>query len=129
MSYETPKGKDYGVNLCSGCFEKQRIIDRQFEEIERLKKKLNANQRRLTEGFFGSSTPSLQVPVKASSLVENQAKKGGARFGHQGCGRRVFKLEEADELRTAEVIEETCQTCQCALVSQSSNKRAIAGDL
>ena len=125
MSYQESKAKDYGVNLCEGCFEKQRLIDRQFEEIQRLKQKLNVNQRRLEDGFFGSSTPSSRVPVKANSLEENQLKKGGAKLGHQGNGRQVFKMEQADEVRIAEVEAENCQGCECQLVSQSSNERAI----
>lgn len=125
MSYQEPKSRDYGVNLCEGCFEKQRLIDRQFEEIQQLKQKLNVNQRRLTCGFFGSSTPSSQVPVKANSLAENQAKRGGAKVGHKGFGRQVFTSQEADEVRATEVKTERCQFCECQLVSHSANERAI----
>ena len=125
MSYETPKAADYGVNLCEGCLEKQCVIDRQFEEIQRLRQKLHVNQRRLKEGFFGSSTPSSQVSVKANSVAENQARKGGAKLGHQGVGRKVFSLAQADEVRVAAVAAETCETCQCGLVSHGSNERAI----
>lgn len=125
MSYQESKARDYGVNLCEGCFEKQRLIDRQFEEIQQLKQKLNVNQRRLKDGFFGSSTPSSQVPLKANSLEENQLKKGGAKVGHQGFGRQVFTCSQADEVRILEVAEETCQVCECQLVSHSSNERAI----
>ena len=74
MSYQEPKSKDYGVNNCEGCLEKQRIIDRQFEEIVRLKQKLHLNRRNESQGFFGSSTPSSQVPVKENSLAEKRAK-------------------------------------------------------
>ena len=28
MGYQEPKSRDYGVNLCNGCLEKQRVIDR-----------------------------------------------------------------------------------------------------
>lgn len=125
MSYAAPKAKDYGVNNCDGCLAKQQIIDRQFEEIQRLKQKLYVNERRLTEGFFGSSTPSSQVPVKANSLAENQAKKGGAKVGHRGIGRQVFRPAQAAEVRVAEVDVETCANCQCQLVGHSSNGRAI----
>lgn len=125
MSYAAPKAKDYGVNNCDGCLAKQQIIDRQFEEIQRLKQKLNVKERRLKEGFFGSSTPSSQVPVKANSLAENQLKKGGAKVGHRGVGRQVFTPEQADEVRIAEVAVETCPDCQCQLVGHSSNERAI----
>jgi len=85
VSYQEPKSIDYGVNNCEGCLEKQRIIDRQVEEIQRLRQKLNQNQRKSKEGFFGSSTSSAKVPVKANSLAENQAKRGGARKGRNSA--------------------------------------------
>ena len=125
MSYQEPKARDYGVNSCDGCFEKQRVIDRQLEEIQRLKQKLNVNQRKSEKGFFGSAAPSSKIPLKPNSLAENQAKKGGATIGHRGVGRQVFSSTEADEVRFAAVEAETCQTCQCRLSRQSSNERAI----
>ena len=125
MSYQEPKATDYGVNSCDGCFQKQRIIDRQLEEIQRLKQKLNLNQRKSENGFFGSSTPSSQIPVKANSVAENQAKKGGAVLGHRGVGRQVFSSLEADEVHVAQVEAETCQACQCRLSRQTSNERAV----
>ncbi|MBA2737149.1 MAG: hypothetical protein H0U50_10250 [Pyrinomonadaceae bacterium] len=59
--------------------EKQREIDRLREENRQLRQKLNLNERKLKEGFFGSSTSSAQVPVKANSVAENQARTGGWR--------------------------------------------------
>ncbi|MBA3784579.1 MAG: IS66 family transposase [Acidobacteria bacterium] len=125
MSYQEPKNKDYGINSCEGCLAKQQIIDRQFEEITRLKQKLQVNQRKSTDGFFGLSTPSSQIPVKANSLAENQAKKGGAQIGHVGVGRQIFSQTEADEMRIAEVSAETCPGCECRLSRLSSNERGI----
>ena len=115
MSYQELKNTDYGVNSCEGCLAKQQVIDRQFEEINRLKRKLRVNQRKSTEGFFGLSTSSSQIPVKANSLAENQAKKGGAQTGHVGVGRQTFSQTEADEVRIAEVLAETCANCECGL--------------
>lgn len=125
MGYEKPKSRDYGVNNCESCFEKQRIIDRQFEEIQQLKQKLQVNQRKSKAGFFGSSTPSSQIPVKANSLAENQAKKGGGQVGHAGVGRQIFSSSEADETRIAKVSARICADCECHLNRQSSNERAI----
>ncbi len=120
-----PKTKDYGVNTCEGCLEKQRIIDRQFEEINRLKQKLYINQRKSEQGFFGSSTPSSQIPIKENSLADKQARKGGGQVGHRGVGRQVFTQDEADEVRVAEVIEDTCIECRCGLSRQSPNTRGV----
>ena len=125
MSYQEPKTRNYGVNLCDGCLEKQREIDHLKEEVQRLKQKLNLNQRKSKEGFFGSSTPSSKVPVKPNSLAENQAKKGGAKLGHRGVGRQTFKSDEADEHRTAKVSVEICIDCECQMHRISPNERAI----
>lgn len=125
MGYQTPKSKDFGVNNCESCFEKQRLIDRQFEEIQQLKQKLQVNQRKSKAGFFGSSTPSSQIPLKANSVAENQAKKGGGKIGHPGVGRQIFSRDEADEIRIAEVTVDNCADCECHLNRQSSNERAM----
>jgi len=115
----------FGVNLCDGCLDKQREIDRLKEEIQSLRQKVSANQRRSRQGFFGLSTPSSQLPVKADSIAENQAQRGGAQTGHVGGGRQVFSAEEADETRIAKVSTETCPGCECRLSRQSSNERGI----
>ena len=125
MSYQEPKSREYGVNLCESCLDKQREIDRLKEENLRLRQKLNLNERKLKQGFFGSSTSSAKVPVKAGSLLEKQAKQGGGQPGHAGVGRKTFNSAEADEQRIAEVEVENCQTCNCALHQQSANERGV----
>lgn len=125
MSYETPKAKDYGVNSCEGCLDKQREIDRLKEEVQRLRLKVSANQRKSKEGFFGSSTPSSQIPVKADSLAENQAKRGGAQKGHRGFGRQAFSPDEADEQRLAALEGEICPDCASRLNRLSVNERSV----
>ena len=111
MSYQESKLKDYEVNNCDGCLAKQRLIDRQFEEIQQLKQKLNVNQRKLKDDFFGSSTPSSQIPLKLNSVAENQAKTGGGQLGHKGVGRQIFTCSQADEIRISEVSQENCPNC------------------
>jgi transposase len=125
VGHQAPKSRDYGVNLCAGCFDKQREIDRLKEEVQQLRLKVCANQRKSAAGFFGSSTPSSQIPVKANSLAENQAKKGGAIKGHHGVGRQVFSAAEADERRVAAVAAQNCEVCECGLNRLSSNERGI----
>jgi transposase len=125
VSYQAAKAKDFGVNLCEGCLQKQLIIDRQQQEILALKKKLKLNEKRLKDGFFGSSTPSSQLPVKENSLAENQDKRGGAQPGHPANKRQAFTPEQADEVRQAKLDSQTCQFCLCHLVSHTPNQRAI----
>jgi len=94
---------------CEGCLEKQRRIDRLEDEVTRLKAKLRYQERTVKEGVYGSSTPSSKVPVKANSLPERQARRGGAKIGHRGVGRASVSEAEADciqlldALRTVEV--------------------------
>jgi hypothetical protein len=86
------------INYCPGCFERQRKIDELTEDVKRLKSKLNYLERKEKEGYFGSSTPSSQVPVKANALKENQGKRGGAKPGHRGHGRQRFDESGADRV-------------------------------
>jgi transposase len=125
VSYQPAKNKDFGVNLCEGCLQKQLIIDRQKQEILALKQKLNLQDKRLKEGFFGSSTPSSQLPVKENSLAQNQAKRGGAQPGHPPNKRQAFTPEQAHEIRLLPIEEQSCPSCQSHLVIHSSNQRAI----
>jgi transposase len=125
VSYQSAKSKDYGVNLCEGCLQKQLIIDRQNQEILALKQKLKLQDKRLKEGFFASSTPSSQLPIKENSLSENQAKRGGAQPGHPPNKRHAFTPEQADEVRLLPVDEQSCPSCQSHLVTHTPNQRAI----
>lgn len=79
MKYQPSKNRNYGVNLCEGCLEKQRAIDRLREEVQRLKAQLNQRQRKQQEGIFGSSTPSSLKPIKANSDQDKRANPGGAK--------------------------------------------------
>ncbi len=87
MKYELHKPTDYGFNLCEGCLEKQREIDRLREEVQRLKVRLNQRERQQKEGVFGSSTPSSLKPLKPNSKQGQSQKRGGAKNGHPGHGR------------------------------------------
>ncbi len=99
-------------HYCKGCFEKQRKIDELTEEVKRLKAKLNYLERKGQEGYFGSSTPSSQVPLKTNALKENQGKRGGAKPGHRGHGRQRFDESEADRVvRVESEVGDRCPRC------------------
>jgi hypothetical protein len=111
------------INGCPECLNKQREIDRLAEENQRLKQKLRTRERRATEGFFGSSTPSSQVPVKADTPAAEK-KKPGARVGHAGCGRGAFSPEEADWV--VEVAPpQRCPACGSGLVERGREGRLV----
>lgn len=85
-------------NFCQGCFEKQIENDRLKQEVIRLKALLRYQERTAKEGFFGSSTPSSKVPVKANATKQKQDKQGGARAGHKGYGRKSVNISQADRI-------------------------------
>lgn len=124
MKYQPSKSRNYGVNLCDGCLEKQREIDRLREEVQRLKVQLNQRQRKRQEGVFGSSTPSSLRPIKANSDENKRANPGGAKKGHPGHGRRSCSATDADEVRRIE-LDECCPDCGSQLGAPSVRERTV----
>ncbi len=110
--------------VCKGCLEKQQKIDRLEEELRRVKAKLRYQERTAKEGPFGASTPSSKVPVKANSREENQARKGGAKRGHPGHGRRPLLPAQAQ--RTLAVhLPACCPQCGTRLVNRGRARRTV----
>ena len=122
--YQSGKSRDYEVNLCEGCLEKQREIDRLREEVQRLKARLKQRERKQQEGVFGSSTPSALKPLKTNSEEDKRAKRGGAKKGHPGHGRSACSASEADEIRRVE-LSEPCPDCGGQLGSASLRARTV----
>ncbi len=122
--YQLAKSHDYGINTCQQCLDKQREIDRLTEENQRLRAQLSQQKRKAQEGFFGSSTPSAQIPVKANATQENSQKRGGAKPGHTGHGRTQHAAEEVDCVRTVSV-EPLCPSCQAVLSAKDVRQRSV----
>ena len=122
--YQPAKNHLYSVNTCQGCLEKQREIDRLREEIQQLRVKLSAKKRKDQEGFFNSSTPSSQIPVKANTSEEHTRKRGGAKPGHQGHGRKKHHQEEVDAVREVQV-EPICPECHCVMPEKDHRERSV----
>ena len=111
-------------SICKECLQKQQKIDRLEEELRRVKAKLRYQERTAREGPFGSSTPSSKVPLKANSLEENQARKGGAKLGHPGHGRKP--LDPAQSERTIPVhLPTRCPDCGTSLESRGVSRRTL----
>lgn len=64
------------------------VIDQLKEENARLKARLRHQERTAKEGPFGSSTPSAKTPHKPNAPPQNSQRRGGAKAGHRGHGRR-----------------------------------------
>lgn len=108
---------------CPECLKKQQEINRLKQQLEHLKGKLRYRRDRDKQGPFGSSTPSSKIPVKASALPERQARKGGAKVGHVGHGRRCLEPDAAD--RVQEVLApETCPQCGGGLKPKDFRNRS-----
>ena len=109
---------------CRGCIEKQLKIDRQQDEVKSLRRKLNYRDKKSKDGYFGSSTPSSKIPVKANSGKGKKKKKSGAKPGHKGHGRRGFTRREADRLIPVPVENKSC-ACGGTLHSRGSKRRSV----
>jgi len=94
------------------------------EELQRLKDKLRYQARTVSEGPFGSSTPSSQVPLKANSLEENQSRKGGAKAGHRGHGRKALTDQQAERVIPIH-LPAACPDCGTTLMSRGVIRRTV----
>jgi len=122
--YQLAKSHHYGVNTCQQCLDKQREIDRLTEENQRLRAKLSQQKRKDQAGFFGSSTPSAQLPIKANSTQDNHQQRGGAKPGHTGHGRTAHAAQEVDGVRAVSV-EPLCPSCQAVLTAKDVRRRSV----
>lgn len=113
-------------SYCEGCFQKQLQIDALTEEIKQLKAKLRYLERKEQEGYFGSSTPSSKVPLKANTPAENHRKQGGAKKGHPGHGRQGFDESQADHIVQLESeVGDRCPQCGGPLEHRGTERRSV----
>lgn len=112
------------LKVCKDCLKKQQEIDRLKEELQRVKDKLRYQERTAREGPFGASTPSSKVPFKANSLEENQARRGGAKPGHRGHGRRAFPPEQIHRTISAR-LPACCPDCGSELEHRGRSRRTV----
>jgi len=114
------------INSCPECLKKQRQIDTLKEEIQRLRQKFSYQVRKEKEGFFGSSTSSAKLPLKANTDKDRERKPKGARPGHTGAGRkRVSSLEVNRMLEVESTVGDHCPQCGTPLVDKGGKQRLI----
>lgn len=111
------------IHSCDECLKRQLKIDALIEENQRLKQKLRYRELKGKEGFFGSSTPSSKIPVKANAPAA-AGKPKGARMGHKGNGRAAVAVEDADHVVTLEA-EELCPNCGGAMTDKGFVERTV----
>jgi transposase len=112
------------MRYCPGCLAKQQKIDRLHEQIVSLKAKLCYQERTAKEGYFGSSTPSSQIPLKPNTLAERQQRCGGARVGHQGHGRRSIAEGEATRIERV-TVGDVCPKCGGHMEDRGIKRRTV----
>ncbi|HWI56873.1 MAG TPA: IS66 family transposase [Bacillota bacterium] len=104
--------------------KKQLEIDRLREENARLKDRLRYQERTAQEGFFGSSTPSSKVPIKANATPEQVSRAGGAKVGHPGHGRQALSPEAAQRVERV-AGPARCPDCGGPLEEKGTQARAV----
>lgn len=108
--------------LCPQCVKLQEEIKWLREEKHRLEAQLRYQQRKIDEGYFGSSTPSSKKPFKIR--VNAAHHNGGARQGHQGHGRAAISAQEADAMLPIDTAH-VCPDCHVPLVSLGNRDRTV----
>ncbi len=112
------------INNCPICLEKHREIDELKEEVQRLRTALCKEQRRMEDGYFGSSTPSSKKLFK-QSVENNQGKPKGPGPGHEGHGRRGHEQGSADCEEDIFPDSETCPECGALLLNKGMKRRSV----
>lgn len=100
------------------------VIDRLQQENTRLKARLRYQERTAKEGPFGSSTPSAKVPIKANTPPENSQRRGGAKPGHRGHGRRDIPDHQITRQESVSTPER-CPYCGGPLDPKDTKARTI----
>ena len=111
------------LNNCPLCLNKQRRIDELEDEVKRLRAALCREQRKMQDGFFGSSTPSSKKPFK-NSIEKNGEKPKGGRPGHKGHGRKGHE-ETADRTEDIFLESESCPECGQFLLKKGIEERSV----
>ena len=109
---------------CEACVEKEQRIYELEMELQRLKQRLRWQERKAGAGYFGSNTPSAQLPFKGNSHQVNQQRQGGGRKGHVGHGRSAISCEEAVRVEQLDGAER-CPYCQGVLEDKGRVERTV----
>ena len=112
------------VNNCPICLDKQRRIDELEDEVKSLRAVLGREQRKMQDGFFGSSTPSSKKPFK-KTIEKKEGKPKGARPGHEGHGRKGHEDGTADRTEDIFPESETCPECGKLLLKKGIERRSV----
>jgi len=93
-------------------------------ETENRKLCKELNRRNGKEGYFGSSTPSSKQPPQTNSTEENREKRGGAKTGHKGHGRKKIHQDMPSEKIVLDGMPEKC-SCGNTLCLNGYEERSV----
>jgi len=123
----------WDMRMCHDCLRLKRELRAAKRELEKLRKENKALRaekgcahRTINEAPFGSSTPSSKLVLKPGTTEERQARKGGAKRGHRGAGR---KSQAHRPQRPTEVVRvsKVCPDCAAELAAAASRTRTLVG--
>jgi transposase len=125
----TPLSRKLDVGQCRGCLEHmlqidqlKRTIKRQARRISDLEKKLGERARSPNETPFGENTPSSKLPFKTNASDEKRQRKGGAKPGHRGHGRKTPSVAGPAETLPAPC---TCPDCGGFMKVEKTDRRHV----
>lgn len=110
-------------SLCPQCVKLQEEVKRLREEKRRLETQLRYQQRKIDEGYFGSSTPlprsrSISAPKLRTSMAVHASDIQGLGQGRQGHGRAAISAQEVSQGGIIPIdTEHLCPDCRVPLVS------------
>ncbi len=113
-----------GGVTCKTCFDMRNKNQELREEILRLKSQLATAQGVTMKVPVGAHAPSSRVDYKPNTKEDSFSKRGGAKAGHQGSGRKSFDEQSADEVIQLAMIER-CLSCDEKLKLKDTRTRSL----
>ena len=114
-----------GGVTCKACFDLRNKNQELRAENLLLRSQLETARSMPKKTPVGAHTPSSRIDFKANSKEESILKRGGAKVGHKGVGRKSATRESADESIRLKMVEK-CGGCDVPLklkdISTSSNQ-------
>ena len=115
--------KNGGV-VCKECFDKKIEIDKLRAEVKALKSKI-ARDAKSGHLPAGPHAPSSKIDLKPNSKEDLRKKKGGAKVGHKGHGRKSVAQKTADEVLTLTPETDSCPDCGGGLHCLGNRERSV----
>jgi transposase len=111
--------------VCTGCFDKKLEIDQLKAEITRLQGQVRYGQKIKKKDVVGAHTPSSKVPFKKNSDKDERGKRGGAKVGHAGHGRKRASPCDGDEIIESKARAQECGDCGGRLHCLGVRERSV----